>query len=74
MFDHPKGPNTVFFIARSHRDLSWHLAFNSLRRAANEQDFKRSCRAGAPEERNVLYLEKPRSWQPAHSCEREPAK
>ncbi len=63
MFDHPKRPNTVFFVARSHRDLSWYLAFNSLRRAANEQDFNRRCRATrAAEERNVLYLERPPRW------------
>jgi hypothetical protein len=60
MSDHPKRPNTVFFVARSHRDLSWFFAFNSQKRAANDQDLNRSCRADASSgESNVLYLEKP---------------
>lgn len=36
MSDDVKKRTTVFFIARSHGDLSWYLAVNTLRMAAND--------------------------------------
>jgi hypothetical protein len=56
MSNHPKRPfNPVFFVARSHRDLSLYLAVNTLKRAANDQDLNR--RASAPAgANNVLYF------------------
>ncbi len=56
MSKQPKRPfNPVFFVARSHRDLSSYLLVNTLKRAANDQDLNR--RAIPPgEENNVLYF------------------
>jgi hypothetical protein len=47
--------NPVFFVARSHRDLSSYLLVNTLKRAANDQDLSRRA-SSAHEESNVLYF------------------
>jgi hypothetical protein len=62
MSNRPKRPfNPVFFVARSHRDLSFHLSVNTHKRAANDQDMNRRERArdeesARHEKSNVLYF------------------
>jgi hypothetical protein len=51
MSDDLTRPTAVFFVARSHSDLSWYMAINTLRPAAND-----GSRSGAP----VSAVEAPR--------------
>ena len=62
MSDHPTIRRAVFYVVRSHGDLSWYLAFNSQSRAANDQEWNQRPRDLNPEGRSkVLYLQKPSS-------------
>jgi hypothetical protein len=36
MFGYSRERTVVFFVARSHTDLSWYLSFNALSPAAND--------------------------------------
>ena len=50
-----KPSNPVFFVALSHRDLSFYLSVNTQKRAANDQDFcHRASVSHVGAENNVL--------------------
>jgi hypothetical protein len=59
--------SVIFFVARSHGDLSWYLSINTLGQAANDQCLNRGRTPDADPPRNLLRLLKIRRDTPSNA-------